>query len=307
VAGVVLVRLALNPAVLEYDLGRWPVLNGLLLAYGVPAVCFAVAGRMLRRRVDDLVVAVLEGGAVAFGALLVVLEIHHGVHDGALDTWEPAFMEAALQVSALGGVAVLLQAMFRRGGRPVIGVAWRVLGGAALVGAAGLLVWNPWVTGDPVGFSAFGNALLPAYLVPAALAVAGTRQGALVRVLKGYAAVTAFAYVTLEVRQAFHPNDLTAGEIFGDFEIWAYSGAWLLLGAALMAAGLRLGQRSLRLLALALVALVAAKVFLLDMAGLGGLWRVLSFLGLGLSLIGLGAFYRRFVGPVRVGAGGGEP
>ncbi len=43
-----------------------------------------------------------------------------------------------------------------------------------------------------------------------------------------------------------------------------------------------------------LVALVAAKIFLLD---LGGLWRVLSFLGLGLSLIGLGAFYRRFVVP----------
>jgi len=33
------------------------------------------------------------------------------------------------------------------------------------------------------------------------------------------------------------------------------------------------------------------------MAGLSGLWRVLSFLGLGLSLIGLGAFYRRFVVP----------
>lgn len=64
-----------------------------------------------------------------------------------------------------------------------------------------------------------------------------------------------------------------------------------------MAAGLATGQRALRLAALALVALVAAKVFLLDMAGLGGLWRVLSFLGLGLCLIGLGAFYRRFVVP----------
>jgi uncharacterized membrane protein len=31
------------------------------------------------------------------------------------------------------------------------------------------------------------------------------------------------------------------------------------------------------------------------MADLGGLWRVLSFLGLGLALIGLGAVYRRFV------------
>ena len=54
-------------------------------------------------------------------------------------------------------------------------------------------------------------------------------------------------------------------------------------------------MRSLRLAALALVGLAAAKVFLVDMAGLDGLWRVLSFLGLGVSLIGLGAFYRRFL------------
>ncbi len=31
------------------------------------------------------------------------------------------------------------------------------------------------------------------------------------------------------------------------------------------------------------------------MAGLVGLWRVASFLGLGLTLLSLGAVYRRFV------------
>ena len=50
-----------------------------------------------------------------------------------------------------------------------------------------------------------------------------------------------------------------------------------------------------RIWALAIVGLVAAKAFLIDMAGLTGLWRVLSFLGLGLVLIGLGTLYRRFV------------
>jgi uncharacterized membrane protein len=33
------------------------------------------------------------------------------------------------------------------------------------------------------------------------------------------------------------------------------------------------------------------------MAGLAGLWRVLSFFGLGLMLIAIGAVYRRFVVP----------
>jgi uncharacterized membrane protein len=53
----------------------------------------------------------------------------------------------------------------------------------------------------------------------------------------------------------------------------------------------------LRLAALAIVGLTSAKVFLIDMSGLEGLWRVLSFLGLGLVLIGLGAAYRRLVVP----------
>jgi uncharacterized membrane protein len=41
------------------------------------------------------------------------------------------------------------------------------------------------------------------------------------------------------------------------------------------------------------VALTVAKVFLVDMAGLAGLVRVASFLGLGLSLAGLAWLNRR--------------
>src|SRR5438067_346820 len=54
--------------------------------------------------------------------------------------------------------------------------------------------------------------------------------------------------------------------------------------------------RPLRLAGLGLTAVVVAKVFLVDMSGLDGLWRVLSFLGLGLGLMALGALYRRFGG-----------
>ena len=46
---------------------------------------------------------------------------------------------------------------------------------------------------------------------------------------------------------------------------------------------------------LAVLVVTALKVFLLDMAGLTGLYRVGSFLGLGLSLIGIGYIYQRFV------------
>ena len=56
---------------------------------------------------------------------------------------------------------------------------------------------------------------------------------------------------------------------------------------------------ALRYASLALVMLTVAKLFLFDMSALAGLWRVASFLGLGLSLVGIGWLYQRFVFPPR--------
>ena len=116
-------------------------------------------------------------------------------------------------------------------------------------------------------------------------------------VLACYALLAGFVWITLEIRHLFHPDamglDIAPVE---DAELWAWSGAWLAYGVGGDGRGDRGGRsdgcgwrRS------AVVGLVAAKVFLVDMGGLVGLWRVLSFLGLGLVLIGLGAVYRRFV------------
>ena len=77
----------------------------------------------------------------------------------------------------------------------------------------------------------------------------------------------------------------------------SWSGAWLAYGVAVMAVGIAARIKRIRLAALAIIGLTTAKVFLVDMSGLVGLWRVLSFLGLGLVLIGLGAAYRRLVVP----------
>ena len=51
----------------------------------------------------------------------------------------------------------------------------------------------------------------------------------------------------------------------------------------------------LRYASLALTLLTVTKVFLLDAGSLTGLYRVFSFLGLGLSLLAISYFYSRFV------------
>ena len=302
VAAVVVVRLLLNWYVLGYAFGGLPVAGGLLLAYGVPAAALAVAAVMFGGGGDDLVVGVLEAGSVAFVTALVALEIRDATVPLASGSANFDFAEAALHVASLAVLALATMRVATRLDRPVLHWAWRIQGALAIAGGALLILFNPIVTGESVGHAPLLDWLLPAYLLPACLVLPALWAQAtaqpiwLRRLLASYAVVAGFAWITLEVRHVFHPGtmEIPAVPVF-DAELWAWSGAWLAYGAALMAVGIRIGARPLRLAALAIVGLAAAKVFLVDMSGLVGLWRVVSFLGLGLTLIGVGAVYRRFV------------
>jgi uncharacterized membrane protein len=298
VAATVLVRLLLNWYVIGYDYGALPVLNGLLAAYGVPALCFGLAAFLFRRRGDDLTVAVLESGAVAFASVLVALEVRHWEHAGDLRAGF-TLDEAVFQVATLAVQALVNLGLARRTSRPVLDWAWRCQGLLAMTGAAMLLIFNPVVTDAP----ADGVTLLVGYLLPALLAAVVVArgllpQGGLVRLAGAYAVTAGLVWIVLEVRDLFHPGAMGWDQAdVADAELWAWSGAGLLYGAGLMVLGIRARGpgRALRMAALAIIGLISAKVFLIDMAGLAGLWRVVSFLGLGLMLIALGAIYRRFV------------
>ena len=63
----------------------------------------------------------------------------------------------------------------------------------------------------------------------------------------------------------------------------------------LFVAGIRLSSQPVRLAGLAVLALVVLKVFVGDMSNLEGLYRIASFVGLGLCLVGIGWLYQRFV------------
>jgi uncharacterized membrane protein len=106
------------------------------------------------------------------------------------------------------------------------------------------------------------------------------------------------SYLSREVREIYHGSVLTRGPT-GDAEQYTYSVVWLGYGVALLLFGIAFRSQPARLASAAITLLTVAKVFLIDMAGLTGMFRALSFIGLGLVLVGIGWLYQRLLFPPR--------
>ncbi len=104
-----------------------------------------------------------------------------------------------------------------------------------------------------------------------------------------------FAYVSLETRRAFHDAAIGFDRGAGNPEFYAYCAVWLALGLLLLVYGVWRGSREVRYASAFFVVATTVKVFLLDFSGLEGALRALSFIGLGLALIGLGLVYQKLV------------
>jgi uncharacterized membrane protein len=295
VAAVVLVRLVMNPYVLEYPLGPAPILNWLLYGYGVPALAFVVATRQFGSRKDDALVWVLEAGSAAFLLLLLSLELVHAIYGRLTSAWLDDFGAGAALSALWFGFAAAMTVLGERRQRPVL--RW----GGRLLLAATTIVAIPWqfvslLFGVRVGNLPLLDALLFADAIPALvfawLAWASPQRPLLSGIARVLAAAFAFAWVTLEIRHLFHAEVQLFGHS-GEAEWYAYSVAWLAFAGIGLALGLVRRNEWLRRFGLIGVGLVIGKVFLSDMAELSGILRALSFIGLGGALVGIGYAYRR--------------
>jgi uncharacterized membrane protein len=154
----------------------------------------------------------------------------------------------------------------------------------------------------------FINLILLGYGLPAVLAgilavmTRGKRPYWYSTTAAATALALALAYLSLEICRLYHGPALTEGTT-SDAEQYTYSAVWLVFGVALLAAGIFLRSLPLRAASAAVVVLTVLKVFLVDMSDLTGIYRALSFLGLGAVLIGIGWFYQRLLFPKAAAAG----
>ena len=302
VAAVVLVRLLVNPSLLEYQLAPTPVLNDLLYLYGAPAAAFGLAAWLFRQEREDVAVVLLEAGALALALALISLEIHHWSLGGRLAGGVYGLLEQGLQSSSWLAVAYLLARGSLGIDERLREIAWRAIAGVAALHVIfiSVLLSNPLLASVSAGRALILDPLLAAYALPAGFAALYARE--LLRRGEKQLAIAAavgalalgFLYLSLETRHWFQGEFLSGPEP-STAEWYAYSVVWLGYGAALLCLGIWRGDAALRLAGLAIGAVVAVKAFVFDMAALTGLYRAGSFLGLGASLVALAYLYQRLI------------
>ncbi len=300
---LVVARIGWEPRIVGSDVGTTPIFNWILYGYGIPAVAFWVAGHLLRKGADDTPTRMVESAAILFTVLTLVLEIRHYMHGGDIYRQGSRLGELALQVCAGLATTIGLEHVRHRT-RSMVHDMGALIVGALTASGVVLGLWmtlNPWISGEPVG-GAFFNLILLGYGLPAVLAIwlamatRGVRPESYRVLAAGFAVLLMLSYLTLEVRTLFQGPVLSRGGM-SNAEQYTYSVVWLGYGVALLAFGIVFRSQPARFASALITMLTIGKVFLLDIGALGGMYRVLSFLGLGLVLVSTGWLYQRLLFP----------
>ena len=300
---LVILRIGWEPRIVGSDVGTTPIFNWLLYGYGVPAAAFWLGGQLLRRRRDDVPARMIDAAAILFTVLLGFLELRHLMNDG--DVYRPGsgLAELALQVAVGLAIAIGLERIRARTGSIVHNLAALLIAALAALGIVlGLgIAENPLLTGDDVGGLIINLILLGyglnAVLMAALLLAARSTRPQTYRIAAAVLAVgLALAYLTLEVTRIYHGPVLTLGRTT-NAEQYTYSAVWLVFGVVLLLIGIWLRSQPARLASAAVVIITVLKVFVVDLANLGGIYRGLSFIGLDTVLVGIGLLYQRLLFP----------
>ncbi|MGO4523750.1 DUF2339 domain-containing protein [Microvirga sp. 2MCAF35] len=299
---IILGRLIWDPTIVGGNPG--PVLfNWLLWGYGVPALSFLAASRLLERAGRDWTVRLAESLGIAFAAFLIFFEIRHALRAGDPLAATTDLLEIGLVATESLVFAIVLTRLDIRRSDPVYrwgSLIFRTLSLALCAGGL-LLVANPVLTEEEIRGGTLFNDLIPAYLVPAVLAAGLAlieRRARPPSYSLSSAALSLLlfsAYMGLAIRRVAAGPQLALWKGFSQGEQWSYSLALLLVGILLLGLGFAFNSRPARLVSAIYLVLAVLKVFIVDLANLEGVMRALSFIWLGLVLIGIGLVYQRLL------------
>ena len=156
-----------------------------------------------------------------------------------------------------------------------------------------MLFHNPLWSFESIGSVPIFNLLLIGYGVPVALAVIIYKRIPDLKNISGIVGVIGlYMFATLEIRHLWNAG-ISINMPVKEGELYTYSLVWLLISVAIMMYGAYRNKSDVKKVGIFALLIVIAKAFFWDMSDLDGLWRVISFLGLGLSLLGVAFLFNK--------------
>lgn len=287
---LVVIRLTLNPWLVSYASdSHWSLWSG----GGATLLCL-LAARLCR---DVQLRGWLEAATLHLLILTLGAEVRYWLYDGNVFVERYSLTEAAINASLW--TAMALGYRYRAVHGQQLGNLYRIcsrllLGMGAASYALAVTVLNPWWSGELISPKPLANLLLLAYGLPVvmALLVALFHERRFRDIALAVAGAALLLFVSLEIRHLWQ-GALSLRLPIGNGELYSYSAVWLMLAAAATVAGGLWRWQNLYRAGMALLGVVIAKLFLVDMSGLEGLLRATSFMGLGLCLLALAWLHRR--------------
>ena len=288
---IIIVRLTFNPWILIYEV-KAEIL--LLTYFGCLGACYA-AGRIIRDRI--LLKVWIDSASAHLLVLTLAVFTRFIIYDGDIFARSFNLTEASVYINSWAAIGLVYdwkanklhhyQAWYRS-------IAMlHIIAAAFIYLFYNLLVHNPLWSTEVIGSTPIINLLLLAYGLPVVwAALVYLRFKNLKQAAGLIGLVGLFAFFTIQVRHLWH-GGIDPDMPVLDGELYTYSLVWLLLAVATMVLGAYRKNAHAQKAGMAVLVLVILKAFLWDMADLDGLWRVVSFLGLGLALLGIAYLFNQ--------------
>ncbi|MDO6546709.1 DUF2339 domain-containing protein [Pseudoalteromonas carrageenovora] len=293
-----LLRLTLAPWTPSYDALTLFGLHWSIIVYPLCTALFFAAAKCYK---SSQLKVWLEGAALHCLALFITTETSYQLvgHYPQFDSL--SFYEQILLTCnwlALGCV-YLHRARIAGSLAKLYQIAGGVLaGGAGFISVKTLLDDNPLLSSIYIGELPVFNWLFLLWLVPAGLTIwlyslIKPINAKVAPFVLGVAGLLGLIAINSFIRQYWQGPYIYLSKGASNAELYSYSIIWLILGAGTVILGHLKNQLLIQKIGLGLLAAVIVKVFLIDMANLTGLLKALSFIGLGLSLVGLSWLFQK--------------
>ncbi|MGL1931624.1 MAG: DUF2339 domain-containing protein [Desulfotalea sp.] len=291
VLALIVVRLTLNPWLLHYP----PNIHWSLWTYGGAVICCGFATLLVAP--EHRLKKWLEGATLHLFVLFFAAETRYWLYDGQIFIDKFTLTEAAINTVLWSGLGLVYY--YRSLTNSFLTMYYTFCSRLLLCLAIGnytlaVTHLNPLVEFGSVGTTPIWNLLLLAYGAPLVMACLclvyyDKNYRKLSAVMTG---ITFFVFVNMEIRHLWQPEMSTYLPV-SDGELYTYSIVWLAIAIATILFAAKNACTSVYKIGMALLLAVIGKIFLIDMSDLDGLLRVASFMGLGLSLLGLAYLYQK--------------